>query len=347
MRSRLLLLSTLAVVVLLLVGAGGVFAYDRSHDGKIAEGIRINGIPVGGLSQDQAEQRLRERILAPLSEPVKAAYHGTTYTLTSKRAQVGLDLRGSTARALAASREGNVLARTWRTLRGKPVDRDVAAKITYSTAGVDALVSRVRGAIDRPAKDAKVDLSSGKVDPTEARTGRRVLYNTFERAVTTALLDTRGARTVEIPTKTVRPEVTNADLREKYPAVLVIDRSAFKLTLYKDLKPAKTYPIAVGQIGLETPAGLYTIQNKAENPAWHVPNSDWAGDLAGKVIAGDDPANPIKARWMGIYDGAGIHGTSEDGSIGSAASHGCIRMHIPDVEELYPQVPVGAPVYIA
>jgi lipoprotein-anchoring transpeptidase ErfK/SrfK len=49
---------------------------------------------------------------------------------------------------------------------------------------------------------------------------------------------------------------------------------------------------------------------------------------------------------MGIYNGAGIHGTTDDGSIGSAASHGCIRMHIPDVIELYDQVPIGAPVYI-
>ena len=78
-----------------------------------------------------------------------------------------------------------------------------------------------------------------------------------------------------------------------------------------------------------------------------MPNSAWAGDLAGKVIAGDDPSNPIKARWMGIYDGVGVHGTSDDASIGSAASHGCIRMHVPDVEELYDQVPVGAPIYIA
>ena len=98
---------------------------------------------------------------------------------------------------------------------------------------------------------------------------------------------------------------------------------------------------------LEFSAGLYNIQNKAVNPAWHVPNSDWAGDLAGKVIAGDDPSNPIKARWMGIYDGAGIHGTDAEGSIGTAASHGCIRMRIPEVIELYDEVPVGAPVYIA
>jgi lipoprotein-anchoring transpeptidase ErfK/SrfK len=83
------------------------------------------------------------------------------------------------------------------------------------------------------------------------------------------------------------------------------------------------------------------------NPAWHVPNSAWAGDLAGTVIPGGVPENPLKARWMGIFDGAGIHGTDATGSIGSAASHGCIRMLIPDVIELYDQVDVGAPVYIA
>ena len=127
-------------------------------------------------------------------------------------------------------------------------------------------------------------------------------------------------------------------LAKKYPAVLIVNRGAHKLQLWKNLKLKKTYGIAVGQVGLETPAGLYNIQNKAVNPAWHVPNSAWAGDLAGKVIPGDDPSNPIKARWMGIYDGVGVHGTSDDASIGSNASHGCIRMHVPDVEELYDEV---------
>jgi lipoprotein-anchoring transpeptidase ErfK/SrfK len=65
------------------------------------------------------------------------------------------------------------------------------------------------------------------------------------------------------------------------------------------------------------------------------------------VIPGGVPENPLKARWLGIYDGAGIHGTDATYSIGSNASHGCIRMLIPDVIELYDQVPVGAPVYIA
>jgi lipoprotein-anchoring transpeptidase ErfK/SrfK len=74
--------------------------------------------------------------------------------------------------------------------------------------------------------------------------------------------------------------------------------------------------------------------------------SDWAGSLQGQVIPGGAPNNPLKARWLGIADGVGIHGTSEDWSIGSRASHGCIRMHVGDVVDLYPRVPVGTKVLI-
>ena len=79
---------------------------------------------------------------------------------------------------------------------------------------------------------------------------------------------------------------------------------------------------------------------------WSVPNSPWAGELPGTTVAGGCAANPLKARWMGIADGVGIHGTGEDYSIGSRASHGCIRMHVSDVIDLYPRVPVGTPVLI-
>jgi lipoprotein-anchoring transpeptidase ErfK/SrfK len=78
-----------------------------------------------------------------------------------------------------------------------------------------------------------------------------------------------------------------------------------------------------------------------------MPYSDWvAPEDRGRVVP-PGPANPLKARWLGIFDGAGIHGTDNEASIGTAASHGCVRMRIPEVIELYDQVPVGAPIYIA
>ena len=346
MRTRLIVLAAF-LALLGLGGVAGVYFYDQSKQDLIAEGVKVNGVPIGGMTPAQAQQKLSQTLLAPLDRPVKVRYHDRTFTLSQKAAAIGIDIRGSVDKALKRSQEGGMFSRSWRNLRNESLNTELAAEVSWSKPAIDKLVKRVSKSIDREPVDAKVDLTKGHVDPTQSQTGLRVRYNTLAKEVEKTLLDPGNTETVRVQTNVVQPKVSTKQLAEKYPAVLIVNRSAFKLTLYKDLKPAKTYGIAVGQVGLETPAGLYNIQNKAENPAWHVPNSDWAGDLAGKVIPAGDPGNPIKARWMGIYDGAGIHGTSEDGSIGSAASHGCIRMHIPDVEELYDQVPVGAPVYIA
>jgi lipoprotein-anchoring transpeptidase ErfK/SrfK len=335
------------VAVLAGGGVAATYAYDNSKKDLIAEGVKVNGVSIGGLTRAQAEQKLSSALLAPLDRPVKVRYHDRTFTLSQKAAAVGINIRGTVDQALKRSQQGDMFSRTWRNLRNKSLDTELAADVTWNKASVGRLVKRVQKAIDRDPVDANLDLSKGQVEPTPSRPGLRVKYNTLAKDVERTLLDPGNTNPVKVQTKVVQPKVSTAQLADRYPAIIIVNRGAFKLTLYKGLKPKKTYGIAVGRVGLETPAGLYHIQNKAVNPAWHVPNSAWAGSLAGKVIPPGDPGNPIKARWMGIYAGAGIHGTSEDGSIGSAASHGCIRMHIPDVEELYDQVPVGAPVYIA
>jgi lipoprotein-anchoring transpeptidase ErfK/SrfK len=345
MRRRIVFIAG-PLVVLMLAGAGSVYAYDHGRRDRIAQGIQVNGVDVGGLSVAQAKAKLQRTLLDPLNRPVQVRGGGHRFVLTPRDAAISLDVDGSVERALTASRRGGLFSRTWRDLRGAAVRENVEAHVNYSRAAIRGLVARVAGTIDRPATEAKLDLAGGQVDPQPSRNGIAVRTRWLASKVRRTLLSTGRRDAVRVRTSVVEPKVTTADLAKKFPAVLIVDRGAFKLTLYKDLKPAKTYGIAVGQIGLETPAGLYHIQNKAVNPAWHVPNSAWAGDKAGTVVPGDDPTNPIKARWMGIFDGAGIHGTTDDASIGSAASHGCIRMHIPQVIELYDQVPVGAPVYI-
>ena len=131
----------------------------------------------------------------------------------------------------------------------------------------------------------------------------------------------------------VKPKITAAAAAKTVSTVITIDQSAFKLRLFKHGKVVKTYGVAVGQPKYPTPNGRFAIQNKQVNPVWSVPNSPWAGELAGSTVAGGTAANPLKARWMGLADGVGIHGTGEDYSIGSRASHGCIRMHVADVVE--------------
>ncbi len=345
-RRSLVLIAIL--VVALLAGAGGVYAYDQGKERQIAEGIKVNGVDVGGMSESKARETLRAALLDPLNRPVRARFEGKRYKLTPEQAQIGVDIDGSVQRALARSREGDILSRTWRELRGTPILSDLDAKVTYSKPAIRKLVARVQRDLAIEPVNASVDLEHGSVEPKQSKDGREVRAARLRRDLERELLDSGSRRLVRVRTSVVEPEVSTKDLAKKYPAVVIVNRGSFQLTLYKNLKPAKTYGIAVGKVGLETPAGLYHVQNKAVNPAWTMPNSDWvAAADRGKVVPGGTPENPLKARWLGIYDGAGIHGTDAESSIGTAASHGCVRMRIPDVIELYDQVPVGAPVYIS
>jgi len=125
---------------------------------------------------------------------------------------------------------------------------------------------------------------------------------------------------------------------------LKIDISERKIYFYDEGKLVKTYGVAVGQPRYPTPTGHYRIISKAYNPTWSPPPSPWASGLE-PVPPGPD--NPLGTRWMGLSaPHVGIHGTPNDGSIGTAASHGCIRMHIPEVEQLFELVYVGTPVDI-
>jgi lipoprotein-anchoring transpeptidase ErfK/SrfK len=201
--------------------------------------------------------------------------------------------------------------------------------------------------LDRPPKNAKLVPNANAVgfQKIPEVVGLAVKRPQLEQRLTNALLKTDGSRTIAVPTRAIHPRWTLRTLPRKYGTFILVSRETYTLRLYKNLRLVKTYPIAVGMQGLDTPAGLYEINDKQINPSWHVPLSSWAGDLAGRVIP-PGPDDPIKARWMGFYDGAGIHGTDEDWSIGHAASHGCIRMHIWDVEDLYPRVPLHTPIYV-
>jgi lipoprotein-anchoring transpeptidase ErfK/SrfK len=336
------------VVVLLLVGGSlAVYSYDAGRDDLIAKGVTVAGIDVGGLRRADATRLVQQRLADPLDRPIVVRANGKRFRLTARRAAVTTDVGSMVAEAIAASRQGNLIQRSWRGLTGKRVNKAVALRMNYSAAAVRRLVRRVKLATDRAAKEASITPSVGGLQEVASKEGIAVQSQDLQQRVELALKTPGARRLVQARTRIVQPTVTTDTLADKYPWYIVINRPKFLLTVYERLRPKRTYRVAVGQVGLETPAGLYHVQNKAINPAWHVPNSAWAGDMAGKVVSGDDPANPIKARWLGIFDGAGIHGTSELSSLGSAASHGCIRMAIPDVIQVYNEVPVGAPVYIA
>jgi lipoprotein-anchoring transpeptidase ErfK/SrfK len=344
MRHRWFIL--VAVLLLGLIGgAVAAFAYDSSRDDLIAKGVTIAGIDVGGMKTAEARRIVARELREPLEKPIRVRRFTTRFTMSAEDAGVKADVRGMVDEALKASRDGTIFSRVARDLTGGEEDAQVPPRVTYDASAVHALVTRVKKKLNRPARDAQVHFPS--LEQVKEQKGRRVKAAKLEQRIAQALTVPGVDRTVRAPVRILKPKVTQAQLAAKYPIVLVVDRYAFRLRFYKHLQLQKEYTVAVGALGFDTPAGLYHIQNKAVNPAWHVPNSDWAGSLAGTIVPGGVPENPLKARWLGIFNGAGIHGTDQTYSLGHAASHGCVRMSIPDVIELYDQVPVGAPIYIA
>ena len=338
----------LAFAGIAVSGAGAsAYFWDRSQSDVIARGVTIGGVAVGGLSAEQARALLTARFAARLRQPVQLVRGGRRFTVRPTTTGLKLDVGRMVDDAVAASRSGGLYGRVRRALLNKSLAVAVPLRASLSQPQLSDLATRVAGVVDTPARNARLvpkPLALG-IRVTPSRWGVAVDQPKLIDELTGALTSFDGPRQLTVPVRLVRPTLGLYGLSRRYSTYILVSRETFTLRLFKHLKLVKTYRIAVGRVGLETPAGEYTINNKQINPSWHVPLSAWAGSLAGQVIP-PGPDDPIKARWMGFFDGAGIHGTDEISSIGSAASHGCIRMTIPDVEDLYPRVPLHTPIYV-
>jgi lipoprotein-anchoring transpeptidase ErfK/SrfK len=332
---------------LVVVLALAMYLYDHSRREVIANGVSIDGVSVGGLHAAAARSKLQRQLAGQLTRPVTVRSGSQQWVLSPREAQVKVDVANMVGQAVNASREGSILTRTFRGLTGGSVSRQIPLVVSYSHNSTRALAAKVRAAVTRPPRDATVSASAGGLSLVPGQNGRTVSYTQLGAAIDRALVGQTPSRTVIPPIHTIKPAVTTSQLAAHYPSYIVIDRSAFRLRFYDHLKLAKTYEIAVGMEGLETPAGLHKIEWEQVNPPWYVPKKAWAGALAGTVVP-PGPGDPLKARFMSFEGGAGIHGIdpSEYSSIGHNASHGCVRMRIPDVIELYSHSPVGTPVYI-
>ncbi|MFL5899307.1 MAG: L,D-transpeptidase family protein [Solirubrobacterales bacterium] len=335
----------LIAAVALVVVVGAAYAYDSSQKDKIADGVTVAGVDVGGMDEAEATAAVRRKLLAPLHHPLLVSFDGQTWKLAGKKLKIRADIDSAVAEAVEDSRQGGFPGRLVRYVSGGEVDEQITPQVAYSERAINRFVRHVADEIDREPQNADVEASPDSLEVVAGRDGRKLRDNLLERDLESAVLNANAPHEIVAKVHPTKPEVTKQEVAARYPSYLTLDRGTFTLRLWQHLKLAKEYTVAVGMEGLETPEGLYEIQEKEENPVWHVPNSAWAGDLAGQTIP-PGPEDPIKARWMGIYEGAGIHGTEETESLGTAGSHGCIRMAIPDVEELYDLVEVGTPIYI-
>ena len=338
-------IAVLIAALLLVLVVGGAYAYDSTQKDQIAEGVTIGGVDVGGLDEEEAAALVRRKLLTPLQGSLRVSFRGETWELPGEKLKIRADVDAAVEEAVEDSQEGGLPGRLVRYVSGGEVEESIAPQITYFEPAINRFVRRVAEDVNREPQNADVEPNGESLNVVAGQDGLKLRDNLLEKELKAAVLNANAPDEVVARAHSVAPEVTKSEVAAQYPSYLTLDRSTFTLRLWKNLELAKTYTVAVGAEGFATPEGLYQIESMEENPVWNVPESDWAGSLAGQTIP-PGPSNPIKARWMGIFEGAGIHGTEETSSLGSAASHGCVRMAIPDVEELYEEVEVGTPVYL-
>ena len=340
------MLGVLAVVI--LAALGGLAVADRSSADKIPDGVTVGGVDVGGLGERAALARLEEQIGSPSRRPVTVRVAGKTKTLTADDAGVRLDLQGAVDDALAEGRKGIFIARGWREVTGGSVNTEIATPVSVDRRAVDRFVGTLAKDVGRPAVDAELALSVSDVAVTPERNGRRLAGTaSLEKRIVRAFRSPGGRRKLKAKTATVEPKVTEAQVWARNPTIVTVAHDANTVRVFKKGEAVATYRVAVGSEEFPTPRGKFAVDRKEVNPVWNVPDSEWAGDLAGKRIPGGDPRNPLVARWVGISGPVGFHGTKDLGSIGSRASHGCIRMRPADVIDLHDRVEVGTPILIA
>jgi lipoprotein-anchoring transpeptidase ErfK/SrfK len=329
--------STGAVFCVLVLAAAPASGQER----RVAQGVSAGGVDLSNLTLAEAQSKLETTLTPIVGKTLVLGVAGRPFELTMQEAQLNLDALVTAKRALYAppgppAQEGG----------GAVVGTVVPVALSHSRLAVRAFVQKAAARVYRAPRNATIKIGLRRITVRRSRYGHALDRAEAEKAIDAALDDAAAPRVLHQRVAKVRANVNANDLRRTHSTVITVDKANFKLRLFKHLKVVRTYRVAVGLPAYPTPSGRFAIQNKQIDPVWSVPNSAWAGELAGTTVVGGSAANPLKARWMGIANGVGIHGTGQDWSIGSRASHGCIRMHVWDVKALYRRVPVGTAVLI-
>jgi lipoprotein-anchoring transpeptidase ErfK/SrfK len=307
------------VSVLVVAALAPALRGDAAPPVLIAQGVTLAGIPVGGMSNEQAQAAVRPAF----ARPVRLVYGDTRWRL--RPAQFGLRV---------VVREG-----VERALRAQPgAAVQLAPKV--DVLAVRRFVAALDKRISYPAVDAEFTGVTGFVPQfTEERTGVKLMTGATTERIARGLR-AAGQMRVRVAVRALQPKRTVAD----FGPIVVIRRGANELRYYEGARLVRKFGVATGQSVYPTPTGMFSIVDMQLNPWWLPPDSAWAKGL--KPIP-PGPGNPLGTRWMGLSaPGVGIHGTPDDASIGYSASHGCIRMHIPDAEWLFHHVELGTPVLI-
>jgi hypothetical protein len=333
------------VAGVLVLALGGVayatFRYEQANADRLLKGITVGGVDVSGMTRSQALAEVRARARADLDREIVVVAEGQRFTTTARELGRKAWVGRAVDEAIDASAGVGWVERAWRRLRDEPLDLDIELSLG-GEGRVEAFIRRTAREVSVDPRNASIEMGDdGGLVFRQSKAGSALDVGRAERLLARALGD--GSSRVRLPMHRVAPKIT---VRTMLPTIVVhVDTN--RLDLYEGFEVTHSWDVATAKPGWTTPVGEWSLYQKRENPTWYNPALDsWGAGLPAVVPGG--PGNPMGTRALYITAPGliRIHGTTSPDSIGRFASHGCIRMHNEQVEELYDMVPVGAKVII-
>jgi lipoprotein-anchoring transpeptidase ErfK/SrfK len=334
----------MAALCLVLGGtAAAAYGYDRATTDHILPGVHVAGIDVSGMTREQALHALQGRVKKAMHRTLTIRAGGQEWTRTLASLGMQVQPAESVDRAFDASGGLSWVSRVYHRLTHHPLNEQIPLSFTYNTGAIKAFLDGlVAPTVSVEPQNAAMKFVDDDVVVQHSRVGQVLKQLVAQKAIAAAMRSRKPA--IDLPVLTVEPTVTEDTMGK----TLTVDLSSNTLRLFDGLDLERTYPVATARYGFTTPVGEWSVVNKVEDPTWVNPCPDggcWAADEPPTI--GPGPDNPLGTRALYLdAPGIRIHGTPSDSSIGTYASHGCIRMHIYDSEALYPFVPVGTKVII-
>src|SRR4051794_4835409 len=214
MRQRSFIVLAVALAVL-VIGAVGVYAYDKTRDDVIAKGVTAGGVDLSGMNPNEARETLRRELAVPLQKAVVVKYAGHRYKLSPARAKVRINTNDMVRQALDASHEGNIISRTARAITGGSVHKHIKVEVSYSHRAVARFTKGIQKRVDEDPVDATISIGSGGVQKDDSKDGRQVDAEALKNDVAGELVELTADHRIDAPVEHIKAKVTTAELAKK------------------------------------------------------------------------------------------------------------------------------------
>ena len=345
-RILLVLISTLLLMLSATLAWGVVLDYQAR--GLVPKGVSVVGHDLSGMTEAQARAAIEEAVSTPMLRPLTVTGKKKTWTLDPKGI-VTIDVDSMLSSAYAPRRTATLVQRLNSQLTGVQLPADIKPVYTVDSNAITSWVAQTAAQVDRKPVDAKRTLVVAKYafkikkSVKGAKVNQAGAVAQISQTLSADAALSSAERVAALPVKTLKPKIVESSFK----TALFVSLSQCRIRLYKGAKLVKTYMCAPGRPAYPTPTGDFKIQSKQRYAPWINPGTAWAASMPARIPGG--PGNPMGTTKIGItWPGVFMHGVppGEYGSIGTHASHGCMRMMPGAVLDLYGRVKIGDPVYI-